>query len=250
VDRTKLVAALSKSIPQQLAKDLVDDFLQLRQDVATATLGRSAGGKIIETTVQILEQLESGKYSAKPDIDKYLLQVESKTGLDEGLRICAARLARSMYAIRSKRNILHKGNIDPNDYDQRLTLHAAEWLIAELLRLTQGLTMQEAGELIEMVNAPVGALVEDFPTRRLVLPELNIEEELLVLLHSHYPACVPEADIMSSLNRRNKGSVTNALRAMWRRKLAEGSKKEGYRLTQPGFNAALGIIREALSKQP
>jgi hypothetical protein len=249
VDRNKLVAALAKAVPQQLATDLVDDFLQLRQDVATATLGRAAGGKVIETAVQILQQLESGTYAAHPDIDKYLLQVESKTTLDEGLRICAARLARSMYAIRSKRNIVHKGNVDSNAYDQRLTLHGAEWFIAELLRLTQGFTMQEAGELIEMVHAPVGALVEDFGTRRLVLPDLNIEGELLVLLHSHYPAYVPVADIKSSLNRRREGSVTNSVRDLWSRKLAEGSAKEGYRLTKSGFNAALPIIREALKQK-
>lgn len=203
-----------------------------------------------KTTVQILQNLETGKYDAKPDIDKYLREVESHTVLDEGLRVCAARLARSMYAIRSKRNILHKGSVDPNAYDQRMVLHGAEWLIAELLRLTQGLTMQDAGELIEMVHAPVGALVEDFGSRRLVLPKLSIEGELIVLLHSHYPAYVPVADIMSSLNRRNEGSVRNTLRALWSRKLVEGSKKEGYRLTQPGFTAALGIIRETLSQQP
>jgi hypothetical protein len=95
----------------------------------------------------------------------------------------------------------------------------------------------------------VGALVEDFPNRRLVLPELNIEEELLVLLHSHYPSFVPVADIKSSLNRRNEGSVANSLRDLWGRKLAEGGTKEGYRLTQLGFNAALPIIREALKQK-
>jgi hypothetical protein len=250
VDRNKLVAALAKSIPQQLATDLVDDFLLLRQDVATATLGRSSGGKIVETTVQILQHLETRKYDQKPDIDKYLREVEPRTVLDEGLRICAARLARSMYAIRSKRNILHKGSVDPNDYDQRLVLHGAEWLIAELLRLTQGLTMQEAGELIEMVHAPVGTLVEDFGTRRLVLPKLNIENELLVLLHSHYPAYVSAAAILSSLNRRSKGSVQNALRDLWNNKAIEGNAKEGYRLTQIGFASAVDIIRAVLSKQP
>lgn len=250
MDKPKLVAALVKAIPRELAADLVDEFLQLRQDVATATLGRASGGKIIETVVQILQQLESGKYDAKPDIDKYLLQVEGKTVLDEGLRICAARLVRSLYAIRSKRNIVHKGNVDPNEYDQRLVLHGAEWVIAELLRLTNGLTMQEAGELIEMVHAPVGALVEDFPNRRLVLLDVNIEDELLVLLHSHYPSYVPVATIKASLNRRNEGSVSNALRELWRGKLVEGGTKEGYRLTQSGFNAALQIVRGALAKQP
>jgi hypothetical protein len=250
VDKNKLVAALSKSIPQTLAEDLVDDFLQLRQDVATVTLGRSSGGKIVETVVQILQHLETGNYEQKPNIDKYLREVESSTVLDEGLRICAARLARSMYAIRSKRNILHKGAVDPNAYDQRLVLHGAEWLIAELLRLTQGLTMQEAGELIEMVHAPVSTMVENFGSRRLVLADLPIEAEVLVLLHSHYPAYVSVDDILASLNRRSEGSVTKMLRELWKQKLLEGSKKEGYRLTQLGFASAVDIIRGVLSKQP
>ena len=250
MDRNKLVAALAKAIPAKLATDLVDDFLQLRQDVATAMLGRASGGKIVETLVQILQHLETGKYDPKPDIDKTLREVEGHTALDEGLRVCAARLARAMYAIRSKRNILHKGNVDPNAYDQRLVLHGAEWLIAELLRLTQGLTMQEAGELIEMVHAPVGTLVEDFGTRRLVLPKLTIEDEVLVLLHSHYPKVVSEGEIQSSLNRRSKGSVTNTLRDLWKRKSVEGSAKEGYRLTQLGFASAVAIVRKVLSKTP
>lgn len=208
MDQAKLVTALSKAIPTTLAEDLVSDFLQLRQDVATATLGRSSGGKIVETFVQILQHLETGKYDAKPDVDVYLRGLEShSSALDDGLRICAGRLARSLYAIRSKRNILHKGSVDPNTYDQRLVLHGVEWMIAELLRLTQGLTMQEAGELIALVNAPVGTLVEDFGNRRLVLTKLTIEDELLVLLHSHYPQSVSIAVINSSMDRRSSGSV-------------------------------------------
>ncbi len=246
VDKAKLVAALSKSIPQNLAEDLVTEFLQLRQDVATNTLGRASGGKIVETFVQVLQHLESGSHDPKPDVDGYLRAVESKTGLDDGLRICAARLARALYAIRSKRNIVHKGAVDPNTYDVRLLLHGAEWVIAELLRLTQNLPMQEAGELIEMVHAPVGTLVEDFGTRRLVLPKLKISDELLVLLHSHYPERVPVSNIRSSMNRRSAGSVDNELRALWSNKMVEGNAAEGYRLTQTGFDAAVLIIQKIL----
>ena len=147
-------------------------------------------------------------------------------------------------------NILHKGTVDPNDYDQRLLLHGAEWLIAELLRLTQGLTMQEAGELIAMVHAPVGALVEDFGNRRLVLPKLGIEDEVLVLLRSHYPQAVTVATIYDSLDRRSKGSVTNVLRDLWKRKLVDGDATDGYRLTQLGFTAAVAIMQKVLTDGP
>jgi hypothetical protein len=245
LDKAKLVAALTRSIPQQLADDLVGDFLQLRQDVATSTLGRSSGGKIVETFVQILQHLENGTYDQKPDVDVYLRGLESRAStLDDGLRICAGRIARGLYAIRSKRNILHKGSVDPNTYDQRMLLHGAEWMIAELLRLTQGLSMQEAGELIEFVHMPLGVLVEDFGNRRLVLHNLIIEEELLVLLHSHYPEFVPVKNIRASMSRRSSGSVNNTLRDLWKKRRVEGSTKEGYRLTQLGFTSAVGVIQQ------
>ena len=126
MDRNKLITALSKSIPQKLADDLVHDFLQLRQDVATATLGRSSGGKIVETFVQILQHLETGTYDAKPDVDGHLRGLDSRTKLDDGLRICGGRIARALYAIRNKRNVVHKGSVDPNTYDLRMLLHGAE----------------------------------------------------------------------------------------------------------------------------
>ena len=251
MDRSKLVVALARSVPQQLAEDLIGDFLQLRQDVATATLGRSSGGKIVETFVQILQQLERGNYDSKPSVDAYLTGLESRAcTLDDGLRICAGRVARGLYAIRSKRNIVHKGSVDPNAYDVRMLLHGAEWMIAELLRLTQGLSMQEAGVLIEMVQAPIATVVEDFAARRLVLPKLVMVDEILVLLHSHYPEQVPANRIHSSMNRRNAGSVTNTLRDLWKRKLVEGSAKEGYRLTQLGFSSAVGVIQKTLARAP
>ena len=248
MDKAKLQAGLAKSIPPNLAADLVGDFVQLRQDVATATLGRASGGKIVETVVQIMQQLEHGTYEAKPDVDRYLRELENRAStLDDGLRICAGRIARGLYAIRNKRNIAHKGSVDPNTYDLRMLLHGSEWMIAELLRLTEGVSMQEAGELIEMVQAPVGALVEDFGTHRLVLADLNIRDEVLVLLHSHYSAHVPVDVIHASLNRRSPRSVYNTLRELWQEKQVEGGTKDGYRLTQSGFKSAASIIERVMT---
>jgi len=54
---------------------------------------------------------------------------------------------------------------------------------------------------------------------------MNIESEILVLLNSHYPATVPVAVIHASMNRRSKGSLSNALCDLWKAKLIEGSRK-------------------------
>jgi hypothetical protein len=216
VENAALIKALAQKVPQELAQDAVNDFIELRQDVATNTLGRSSAGKLIETIVQIMEFLETGRYSTKPDIEQYLKNVESRaSALDDGLRICGARIARGMYALRSKRNILHKGSVDPNSYDLLYLLHGAQWLLAEILRNVSGLTMQEAGQLINLVNVPVDELVEDLGDRRLVLADVESAEEVLILLHSHYGTTTSLGDVMNSLNRRTDKQVRNAILSLW-----------------------------------
>src|SRR5438046_900285 len=110
MDRKALVKALTETCPKNLSEELVDNFIQLRQDVATKTLGRSAPGKFAETFVQILQHLEKGKYETKPDVDDFLKNFESRSStLDDGLRLCGGRIARAIYTLRNKRNIAHKG---------------------------------------------------------------------------------------------------------------------------------------------
>jgi len=249
VEKDLLIMSLAHKIPQKLSEDIVNEFVQLRQDVATNTLGRSSSGKLIETVVQIMEFLETGKFSAKPEIEQYLKNVESRpSALDDGLRICGARIARGMYALRSKRNILHKGSVDTNKYDLLYLLHGAQWLLAEILRNVSGLTMQEAGRLIALINAPVGGLVEDTGFRRLVLHNVQPSEEILILLHSHYGTVTSKQTMKESLNRITDLQIRNGLGSLWKRRLIDGSVKEGYTLTSTGFDKAVEVIHEIQGK--
>lgn len=199
----------------------------------------------METFVQCLQHLATGNYDSKPDVDMFLdKQAANLVVLPEGLRICGARVARSMYTLRNKRNIAHKNDVDPNSYDLGFLHQSAAWIIAEMLRSATGITMQEAGKLIELVQMPVGTLVEEIDGTRLVHANLSIPDELLVLLHSHYPDVVPLPDILTSLGRRNAGSVKNKLPELWDKKLIQGDTKAGYRLTQAGYAEAVRIIRD------
>jgi hypothetical protein len=77
-----MVAALASRVPVNLARDLIREFLQIREDVATGTLGRSAPGKFVETTVQILQYLEG-----KPNVlDLRLLLAAAQWVLAELVR--------------------------------------------------------------------------------------------------------------------------------------------------------------------
>ena len=245
MDETLLAKALATSLGEVLAKELSADFVKIRRDYATRTLERATPGKFVETFVQCLQHIATGKFETKPDVDAFLSKrAENLAPLPEGLRICGARIARAMYTLRNKRNIAHKNEVDPNTFDLGCLHQNAAWIMAEFLRTGTGITMQEAGKLIELVQTPVGMLVEEIDGTRLVHADLSISDELLVLLHSHYPEVVPLANVLDSLSRWNEGSVKNKLADLWERKLIHGNNKNGFTLTQTGYAQADRIIRK------
>src|SRR5262249_44628143 len=143
-----------------------------------------------------------------------------------------ASLARStLYGISAT---LHKNEIDPNTFDLGFAHHAAAWIMAELLRNSTGITMQDAGALIELVQAPVGTLVEEIDGTRLVHADVSVRDEILILLHSRYPDRLPIDDLLKSMKARNAGSVRNRVAELRLEKLVHGESKTGYRLTQAG----------------
>lgn len=245
VDRVAIASVLAKSLPGNLCNDLLNDYLQIRQDVATRTIGRGAPGKFVETVVQCLEYLETGKYDKKPNVEKFLVSLESRpTKIRDDLKICVSRTARAMYALRSKRNIVHKGEVDPNSYDLRFLLSGAQWILAELVRVSGGVSMEDAGKAIDLINSPIGTLIEDVAGRRIVLADVSTPNEILLLLQSRYPDPQPLAAIVHSLNRRSEKSVGNSVRDIYAKKLIEGDTKNGYVLTRPGLESAISISQE------
>lgn len=242
MDRKRLEQALSTTLPPQLAAELVEDFMIIRQDFSTKTLGRSSPGKFVETVVQCFQHVAGHTYDTKPDVDDYLnARVENEAALHPDLRFCAGRIARAAYTLRNRRNIVHKGKVDPNTHDLAYLHHTASWIVAEFLRHAAGIKMEEAGALIAQIQAPIDELVEDIDGVRLVHASISLEEEITILLRSHYPEYVPLSSLKDSLVGRNEGTVGNKLRAMVEDKLIFGNPKTGYKLTQAGYKSATEI---------
>ena len=197
----------------------------------------------METFVQCLQYINTGAYDAKPSVDKFLANEVENTSLPDGLRVCAARVARSMYTFRNKRNIAHKNDIDTNTHDLLFMHQSASWIMAELLRHATGVSMQEAGALVELLQAPIGALVEEIDGTRLVLADVSVRTETLILLHSYYPDVVSVETVFKGLSRRNIGTVRNRLRDLHAQKLLHGNNETGYRLTRAGHAAAVSEIK-------
>jgi hypothetical protein len=245
VDEAGLRSALATALLPELAEDIVAQFLEIRRDVATGTLGRGSPGKFVETVVQVLQALESaGKYDKQPKVDSYLRAIESRPStLPDGLRVCASRLVRAMYALRSKRNIVHKAEIDPAVYDLRLLYAAAQWVLAELLALASGVKGDDAARLVAEIQLPVGGLVEAIDGRKIVHAEMTVKDEALVLLMTSYPEPMTVTELSRSMDRRSPGSVRATASVLWKEKLVHRAEDKRVVLTESGLRAAVGVAR-------
>jgi len=245
MDQAGLRSALATTVPPQLAKDIVAQFVEMRRDVATGTLGGGSPGKFVETVVQILQALENaGKYEKQPKVDSYLKAIESRSSsLPDGLRICASRLVRGMYALRSKRNIVHKAEIDPAIYDLRLLYAGAQWVLAELLALASGLKGDDAARLVAEVQLPAGGLVEAIDGRKIVHADMTVTDEALVLMMASYPEPMTVAELARSMDRRNPRSVRATVSNLWKRKLVHRTQDKRVVLTESGLRAAVNAAK-------
>jgi Protein of unknown function (DUF3800) len=158
--------------------------------------------------------------------------------------VCVARIARSIYTLRNKRNIAHKNEVDPNTFDLAYIHHASSWIMAEFIRTATGISMEGAGRLIELVQAPVDDLVEEIDGTRIIHADVNIKTEVMILLRSHHPDRVALDAIKSALSRRNPGTLGNQIRELIEEKYVDGNSKKGYRLTQPGYRLVSERIRQ------
>ncbi|MEK7307033.1 MAG: hypothetical protein AAB014_05290 [Nitrospirota bacterium] len=243
-----IVSVLIKSgLPVPLCKDLIETFTTIKSDLTTGTLERAAPGKFVETAVQVLQYLDSGKYDSKPAIDDYLKNIESRaTKLPDDLKITAARIARSMYTLRNKRSILHKGAIDPNIYDLRYLYSCSQWILSETVRHALKTDVKTAADLVAFIQIPISDVIEDFGDRRLVLADLIAGDELLLVLRHYYPNWVPVAQIHKDMSRRARPTVSNALKTQRKAKLIEGDTKRGYKLTALGFKQSTEITKRVM----
>jgi hypothetical protein len=207
-------------------------------------LSKASGGKFIETVVQIIQYLETGNYEASPSVDSFLKNIESKkTKVSDDLKICCSRIARSCYTIRNKRNVLHKGAVDPNIFDLKFMYNSSQWIMSEFVRQFIISNMQLAGKIVEFIQAPVGPIFEDIGGKRIVLEDFTIFEEIIVLLKSHYPDFVEKSKVYESLERRSRSAVIKNIKKLWVLKLIqqEGNK---LKLTIKGYRESINIINK------
>lgn len=185
-------------------------------------------GKLCEVVFRILEQEAHGKHtplgtSVKP-FDAKCRSFESVTTAKESVRFHLPRLLVAVYDIRNKRGVGHVGGeVNPNVADATLVATAADWVMAELIRLHYGCSLAQAQQWVDgLVQRRLPLVYEVGGKKRVLNPALGFQERVLLLLAGEHPGGLSEGDLLAWTEHSNGSSFrSKILGALHKKKLIE-----------------------------
>jgi len=211
----------------QSYQEIVTNFAEHRWEPSELN-----GGKFCEVVYTIIHGYIKGVFAAKPSKPSNMVDAcralekmspdPNRLG-DRSLRILVPRVLQALYDIRSNRGVGHAGgDVDPNFMDATVVSGMASWILAELVRIFHGISTKEAQETVDaLVERKIGLVWEVERTKRVLDPDMNKNDQALVLLYSK-PAWVTEGDLFTWVEYSDPNMFRkNILRVLHKARLIE-----------------------------
>lgn len=209
-------------------------------------------GKMCETMIRYLQHELTG--SATPfgttlpnfsDLCQSMEKTPKTAGPDE-LRVLMPRALNFVYTMRNKRGMGHEGEeVDPHEADASAVVTLANWCVAELIRVTSTLPMEDAQRIVDALAERDLPVVWSGAGRKRVLdPKMTRRDQVLTLLYSEPDEATPIEDLCSWVEApRIDHFRTRVIQPMHKDRLVEYDRdSETVLLLPPGVSAAETLL--------
>lgn len=218
LDLTRLL----EDIPEPLRSQLLAEYSGLCKafNEGRWKLASLDAGRFCEVAYTIVHGLLSGTFPAsasKPaNFVEACKKLESMAPIsvgDRSLRILIPRLLPALYEVRNNRDVGHVGgDVVSNKMDATLVRESATWVVAELVRITHGVSTDAAQSAVDALVERTHPLVWEVDgVKRVLAPQMKLSDRVLVLLYSS-PGWVSRSDLrIWTRDNKNLGRVLSAL---------------------------------------
>jgi hypothetical protein len=204
---------LIKKLPKELADKLIEHYLEIKNNFTLLKHENTEinASKFSEAVFRIIEYALSGNYTP---LGQQIHQFTDKcrqfentpsAGKDDSLRIHIPRTLILILDIRNKRGVGHVSGIhNPNLADSMLVTKCADWVLAELLRLFNNLSLDEAQRIVDQlvsIDLPIVAKIAGI--KRVLRTDFKYGEQVLILLYEECPALVLDKDLFKWIEHSN-----------------------------------------------
>lgn len=205
------------NLPFDLVENILKEFQKLHQQYFLNKWepAQLDGGRFSENIFRYIEYKQNktftpiGNQINRSSIYNSALQ---DTNLPESIRFHVLKLADIMLDFRNKRNVAHPGNIDVNEMDSTFVIQAANWIIAEIIRIETQMSPEGAqGEIKKIIERKIPIIEEIGGRLKCLDTQLSAKQKALVFCYQKYPNQISLNDLKDWIKYSNKSVLRKQL---------------------------------------
>jgi hypothetical protein len=190
IDKIKL--ALSNSFPKRLIEELVESYQEQKRNFFLGNHRPSEveGGRFSEAAFRLLEYRTTGNFTplgSQLNTENLIIRLSnlSPNSHNDSIRLHIPRTLRVIYDIRNKRDAAHLADgIDPNLQDASFVFSTLDWVLAEFVRISEGIAPNDAFALVKGITVHAIPAIEDFDGfLKTLKPSFGPTDRILILLY-------------------------------------------------------------------
>lgn len=215
-DQSDLLDAALANLPAALRKRAVESYMALKRipiQNEYDAIGVRAG-KLAEALLRVLQHVLTGTYTPLSRglgnfrVEALKIEQTPTSAGPEGLRLLMPRALLFMYTLRNKRDFGHVGGeVDANAVDAVTALRLADWCMAELVRVSRSIPIDDAQVLCDaMIERQVPLVWNVLGRKRILATGLSYRDQTLLLLYAELEEGVPTEDLFAWTEHSNRGA--------------------------------------------
>jgi hypothetical protein len=232
---------IAEDLSNYFDKAAVDALLETYEELVAKHRGGNLeealmrGGRFVEHALRLIEGKRTGV--VPPEIKSVAATIrtlENDTILPETLRLLIPRVLYGMiYNLRSKRDAVHVKEIDPTSIDVAMTVSAASWVIAELLRMHHNSDEEVVRQRMLALTRTSIPFIEARDGETFVNRNVKPATELLLLLANASPIGMTRR-LLGTSAKCSDSAVTRGLQALEAERFVHRSASGSYFITSSG----------------
>jgi hypothetical protein len=243
-------ASLIPGVPQGLRDPLFAEYDALIQAYLEGrwTPAELSGGRFCEIVYTVILGYGSGNYAASPNKPRDFVgacrTLEQVTTVPRSFQILIPRILPALYEIRNNRGVGHAGgDVDPNFLDSTYVVSSARWVMAELIRVMHGVTVDEAQSIVnELATVVIPLVWNDGDIKRVLDPKRPMTEQILLLVASS-SGPVNFLDLVRYIEPKTPAYLKRMVRQLHEKRLLEYSEPTGgVKILPPGANLVAKLV--------
>ncbi len=238
-------ADLSAHIDSSIVDDILQSYTKLLAKHRAVKLDEAllAGGRFVEHVLRAIEYVRSNKVLSEiKSVAATNKAIENDTSLPETLRLLIPRALYGMvYNIRSKRNAVHVKEIDPRSIDVAMSVAAASWVLAELIRVYHVSDEKSVEHCMTALSRSAIPYIESIDGEVFVGRGVKPRVEILLLLAHSGSDGLSRTDV-GKMAKCSAPSVTTNLQALNSERLVHQSALKRYFITSQGETQLAEIL--------